>query len=189
MKKEHEKDTAPEELDNDVDFEPEEELGDIASAKAKLAKLKAELAAAKKERQEFLDGWQRCKADSVNARREALASAERISERAKDGLVLELIPVLDSFDMATGSEAWEAVDPTWKSGMEHIRNQLLDVLQGNGITRFGKIGEQFDPKKHEAIQETDEMPGLPHSIVKIIRFGYAAGDRIIRPAQVIVKAA
>ena len=173
--------------EQDVDFEPDEELGAEASGKARLKKVREELEQAKKERQEYLDGWQRCKADSINARKEALAAADRAAERAKENYLHELLPVLDSFDMATGNEAWEAVDPTWKGGIEQIRNQLLDVLLRNGLKRFGKVGELFDPMRHEAIQETDDMPGEPHSIVKIIRYGYEQGGRTIRPAQVIVK--
>jgi len=182
------KERAPEELDEVVDFEPEEELGDIGAARAKLQKLKDELEKVKKERQEYLDGWQRSKADSINARKDALASAERMSERAKENFLMDIIPVLDSFDMATGNEAWDSIDAGWKSGMEHIRNQLLEVLEGNGVKRFGKIGEQFDPVRDEAVQEVDDMPGEPHSIVKILRYGYMMGERVIRPAQVIVKA-
>ena len=70
--------------EQDVDFEPEAELGDIGAAQAKLKKLKDELAEVKAQRQEYLDGWQRCKADSVNARKEMLARAERLGERAKE---------------------------------------------------------------------------------------------------------
>jgi molecular chaperone GrpE len=174
---------------DDIDFEPEDELGSAGAAMVKMQKLREELEKVKKERQEYLDGWQRCKADSINARKEALAAAERSSMRAKETFLSELIPALDSFDMATGNEAWESIDATWKSGMEHIRNQLLEVLERNGVKRFGMIGEAFEPQRHEAVQETDEMPGEPHTIVKILRYGYALGDSVLRPAQVIIKSA
>jgi len=188
MNAEHETNGAPdpEEL-HDVHFEPEEDLGDLGAAHAKLKKLRDELEKVKKERQEYLDGWQRCKADSINARKDALATAERAAERAKEAFLLEIIPVLDSFDMAMGNEAWESVDSGWKSGIEHIRNQLLEVLEHNGVKRFGAVGEQLDPHLHEAVQEVDDAPGEPHSIIKILRYGYMMGDRVVRPAHVIVK--
>jgi len=109
-------------------------------------------------------------------------------ERMKLGLLEDIIPVLDSFDMATGSEAWAEVSDGWKNGMEHVRNQLLEVLSRHGVERFGKIGERFDPRMHEAIQEVDDVAGDAHSIVKILRYGYRIADKIVRPAQVIVKA-
>ncbi|MEK7133916.1 MAG: nucleotide exchange factor GrpE [Patescibacteria group bacterium] len=186
MKKEH-NGGAPEEELPEVDFEPEEEMGGIVAAQAKLKKLKVELAKAKQERQEYLDGWQRCKADSINTRKESFTNAERMGVRAKEALVEEMIPVLDGFDMAAGSPAWESVDAQWRSGIDQIRNQLLDVLSRNGVERFGKIGDVFDHAMHEAVEERDDMAGKSGSIVRILRYGYKMNGRIVRPAQVIMK--
>ncbi|MDZ4227152.1 MAG: nucleotide exchange factor GrpE, partial [Patescibacteria group bacterium] len=107
--------------------------------------------------------------------------------KAKGDIVMELIPSLDSFDLAEGSEAWERVDAGWKKGIEHIRTQMLEVLERNGVSRFGKVGEPFDPKRHESVQESDDAPGEPHCIVKVLRSGYAVGEQVVRPAQVVVK--
>lgn len=172
---------------NDVDFEPEDELGSIGAVKAKMQKLKEELEKVKAERQEYLDGWQRCKADSVNARREALEAGERQGKRAKESLLEDFIPALDGFDMAAGSPSWETVDAGWRGGIEQIRNQLLDVLSRNGVERYGKVGDQFDHALHEAVEERDDMPGESGAILRILRYGYKSGSRILRPAQVIVK--
>jgi len=188
MNEEHDKD-APEdkELPSDVSFEPEEDLGDIGAAQAKLKKLKDELGKVKKERQDYLDGWQRCKADAINMKKDAVSSAARSAEMLREALVHDIIPVLDSFDMAAGSEQWNAVEPGWRSGMEQVRNQLVGALEGHGIKRYGKIGDMFDPALHEIVQEESEMPGEVHSIVRVIRFGYKSGDRVLRPAQVVIK--
>jgi molecular chaperone GrpE len=172
---------------NDIDFEPEDELGTIGAAKAKLQKLKDELEKVKKERSEYLDGWQRTKADMVNSRQEVMRQAQRTGERTVESFIEDLIPALDGFDLAAGSPSWESVAPEWRSGVDQIRNQLLDALSRQGVKRFGKIGDMFDHALHDAVQETDEMPGEPGSIVRILRYGYKLGDRVIRPAQVIVK--
>lgn len=185
---EHDKKRAPdEELIEDVDFEPEDELGSIGAAKAKMQKLTSELEKAKADRQEYLDGWQRCKADSVNAKKEAAQEMQRMTSRAKADVAEDLVPVLDSFDMATGTPAWESIDENWRAGMEQVRNQLLDVLSRHGIERFGKIGEMYDPHRHEAVQEIEDVAGESGSIARILRYGYKSSDRIIRPAQVIIK--
>jgi molecular chaperone GrpE len=173
-------------LHEDVDFELEEDLGDIGAARAKLQKLKAELAEVKKERQEYLDGWQRCKADSINSKREALESAERMSSRTREALIEEIIPVLDSFDMAVGGASWESVDSNWRAGIEHIRTQLLNVLERYGVTRFGKSGEDFNPHLHEAVQKDTDGSLSPNKIIKVLRFGYMSGEKVLRPAQIIV---
>jgi len=173
--------------ERDIDFEPEEELGDVAAAGAKVKKLKDELAEVKAQRQEYLDGWQRCKADSVNARKEMLASAERLGVRAKEELISDIIPALDGFDMAASSPAWEAMDAGWRSGIEQIRNQLLDVLARHGVERFGKVGEQVDHAIHETAGESDELPGDSGTVAKILRYGYKMDGKVLRAAQIIVK--
>ena len=185
---EAQKDMAPEEKPlEEVNFEPEEELGDLSAAKAKLKKLKDELVAVKKERQEYLDGWQRCKADSVNTKREAMVSSARAAEMLREALVHDIIPVLDSFDMAAGSEQWAEVNDGFRSGMENVRNQLVTALESHGVKRYGKVGDIFDPQLHDAVQEADDVAGEPHSIIRILRYGYISGDRVLRPAQVVTK--
>jgi molecular chaperone GrpE len=170
-----------------VDFEPEDELGDVGAAKAKLKKLREELERVKKERQEYLDGWQRAKADMVNSRQELLRQAERTGQRALESFIEDIIVALDGFDLAAGAAAWEAVDKEWRNGMEQIRNQFLNALQRHGVARYGKVGEKFDHALHEAVEEAEDVPGEPGPVFRILRHGYKMGDRVIRPAQVIVK--
>ncbi|HEV3245111.1 MAG TPA: nucleotide exchange factor GrpE [Candidatus Paceibacterota bacterium] len=171
----------------DIDFEPEDELGDTGAAKAKLKKLRDELAQTKKERQEYLDGWQRTKADMINSRQELLRQADRQGQRTIESFIEDLIPALDGFDIAAGSPSWDSVAPEWRSGVDQIKNQLLDTLQRHGVVRFGKVGDTFDHRLHEAVEETEGVPGESGTVFRILRHGYKLGDRIIRPAQVIVK--
>ncbi len=171
----------------DIDFEPEDELGTAGAAKAKMLKLRDELEKVKAERQEYLDGWQRCKADSVNAKKEAVIAGERQAVRRIEEFVDSLLPALDSFDMAAGSEAWATIDKGWRTGMEQVQNQLLDALVGVGVQRYGKIGDVFDHSIHDAAEERDDVAGDSGTIVRILRYGYRSGERILRPAQVIVK--
>lgn len=172
---------------DDVDFEPEDELGTVGAAKAKMQKLRDELEKVKAERQEYLDGWQRAKADTVNARKDALAQAERQAERRIEAFIEDILPALDSFDMAAASEMWAEVGDGWRSGMENVRNQLLDALKRNGVERYGKVGESYDPHIHDAVQESEDAAGASGEIVRVLRYGYRSGDRVLRPAQVIVK--
>jgi len=141
----------------EFDIEPEGDLGGISTVQEKLKKLKAELAKIKKERQEYLDGWQRCKADSINARKDSEARAMRSAELLRESLVHDIIPALDSFDMAAGNEAWAEVSDGWRSGMEYVRNQLIDALKRHGIERFGKVGDPFDPTLHDIAEEKNDV--------------------------------
>ncbi|MBI4128815.1 MAG: nucleotide exchange factor GrpE [Parcubacteria group bacterium] len=173
--------------EEEVNFEPEEELGDVGPAQAKLKKLREELEKVKKEKQEYLDGWQRAKADAINSKRESETRAARSAEILREELVHDIIPALDSFDMAAGSEAWATVSDGWKSGMERVRDQLLDALKRHGVDRYTKVGDIFNPHLHDVVQEVEDVAGASHEIVKILRYGYKAGERVLRPAQVIVK--
>jgi molecular chaperone GrpE len=168
----------------DIDFEPEDELGDVGALQAKMKKLKDELVAVKKERQEYLDGWQRAKADLINAKKEGGEALQRATSTGKEMLIEDLIPALDSFDMAMQGDAWQKVDTAWRSGVESIRSQILGALAAHGIEIFGKEGEDFDPTLHEAIQEVEG--GKLHTVAKILRGGYRTKNRILRPAQVAI---
>ncbi|KKW23446.1 MAG: Protein GrpE [Candidatus Kaiserbacteria bacterium GW2011_GWC2_52_8b] len=187
MTEEYDNQAPQEEPREEVNFEPEEELGDLGVVQAKLKKLKDELTQVKKEKQEYLDGWQRCKADSINAKREAVMSSVRAAEMLREELVHDVIPVLDSFDVAAGSEQWANLDAGWRGGMENVRSQLLDALERHGVKRFGKVGDIFDSQLHDVVQEVDDVAGEPHSIIRILRYGYRSGDRVLRPAQVVTK--
>ncbi len=180
--------TENEEFVDEMDYEPEEELGSIGAAQAKIKKLRTELKEAQAKRDEYLAGWQREKADAINMKKEAAHDAIRMAARVKAGIIEDVLPTLDSFDIAYGSAAWETVDPTWRGGIDGIRNQLLEALSKNGIERFGKVGDMLNPYLHEAVQEVSDGPGESGEIVKILRYGYKAGEHVLRPAQVIVKA-
>jgi molecular chaperone GrpE len=173
--------------ESDVDFEPEDDLGSLGAAKAKMEKLKDELEKAKEERQEYLDGWQRCKADSINAKKEAEARGARTGEALREALVHDIIPALDSFDMAAGSESWAEVGDGFRGGMEAVQSQLLSALKSHGIERYGKVGEIADPALHDVLEEQDSAAGQSHEILRVLRYGYRSGERILRPAQVIVR--
>jgi molecular chaperone GrpE len=169
---------------DDIDFEPDDEMGETGAAKAKIANLREELKEAQAKAAEYLDGWQRTKADMVNLRKESAENHARAGERGKEILVEELIPALDGFDMAMQGEAWNSVDKTWRVGIESIKGQIENVLKAHTVEIFGKEGDSFDPSLHEPIQEVEGGPS--HTIAKVFRRGYRMGNRTLRPAQVSV---
>jgi len=169
------------------DFELEGEEAGAGIQSDKLKKLRAELEKCKEEKQEYLVGWQRCKADSINARKEAMRIAERAGNRARDALIEDIIPALDSFDMAMAGDAWTKMDENWRMGMENVRSQLIGALLNQGVNSYAEIGDVFDPTLHDAVQEID-ADGESGSVAKVLRRGYRTAERIIRPAQVAIVA-
>ncbi|MEK7148662.1 MAG: nucleotide exchange factor GrpE [Patescibacteria group bacterium] len=168
---------------DDLQFESEEDLDSPALA---LKKLREKLKTCEKEKKEYLDGWQRMRADFANVKKDEETRRGEMIKFAAEGLVDDLIPVLDSFTMAfANKEAWEKVDANWRKGVEYIYAQMYSVLESRGLTEIGKVGEQVDPRTHVAIEEVlatkDEEIG---TVSEIIQKGYRLHSKVIRPAKV-----
>lgn len=157
--------------------------------KEKEAKIEeiSELEKVKAERDEYLAGWQRAKADLINFKKQNEAMMKEFRTMANEGLIEELLPVLQSFEMAfANKEAWEKADKNWRMGVEHIYNQLHSVLEQNGIKEILPLGAKFDPNLHEAVTFEKVEKEEPGTILKVIEKGYTLGSKILKPAKVIV---
>jgi len=138
-------------------------------------------AALQKERDEYLEGWQRARADFANYKKQ---EAERMGEAMKyatEDIVSDLIRVLDSFDL--GLTALEKEGKAEK-GMYMIRAQLEDTLKRRGLERILiKLGDPYDPAIAESIGEVvAELP--PGSVAEEIEPGYRLLGKVVRPARV-----
>ena len=172
---------------DDVSFEETNEEGEVDS-RTTIKKLREKIKKLEGEKQEYLDLSQRTRADYANYKKEV--DANRISDRkfATKRFIEELLPVLDAYDMAqANTEAWEKVDKNWRMGIEYIFNQFKTVLEGEGVTQFGKLGETFDPLLHESMQSVEVIDEKDdEKILKILQNGYKIQDSILRPARVHV---
>lgn len=174
------KTTSHDESIDDIDFEPD-------AAGDRISKLKQELEACKAERQEYLDGWQRLKADTVNARRELENRQKRATDSAKASILKDFLVAMDSFDMARAGNAWESVDAAWRQGMEGVASQLEAAFAQHGVERFGSVGEPFNPTLHEAIAHVPPSGDIVDGhVAAVVRSGWKMGDSVLRPAQVSV---
>jgi len=187
MKDEEEKiDINKEEEFTDVEFLPSTEDGDDLPVKDVVGKLRADLAQVRKDKEEYLTGWQRAKADYVNLQKEMDQVRANTSLLTKEKIVEGLLPAIDSFDMAmSNKEAWEKVDQNWRTGVEYIYQQIIGGLSNVGVEIIDKLNVKFDPSLHESIESvsTDDQ-SKDHMIAKVTQAGYKIGDRVIRPARV-----
>lgn len=175
-----------ESLDNEeVVFEPEQEemtlSGSSKKDKEKIQKLEA-------EKQEYLDGWQRSRAELVNAKKQYEDERKLFVGIGKQSILEDIIPILDNFDAAfSNKEAWEATPVTWRIGIEYIHKQFMTALENHGVTIYGSAGDTFDAVKHEPLEmvPTDDE-SMKNKLVAVVQKGYALGDKIIRPAKVKV---
>lgn len=180
----------PNEIPNEI---PEEELifeseDGTATFEEKLQKLKERLKRCESDRGEYLAGWQRAKADFLNARREEEKQRASAHEFAEMEFLRELIPLLDSFRKAFEQAAqWQKTDEQWRLGIEGIRGQLQQILERHNVRTFASKGEPFDPSVHEALEVTDTDKESEHQMVlEELRPGYFFNERLLRPAQVRV---
>lgn len=178
----------PEELsvDGDMTYVESTEDGEALSNKDVSKKNREDLKICRKEKEEYLTGWQRAKADYINLQKELDATRLSASVFAKEKMARNLMPALDSFDMAFGNKpAWEKVDKNWRMGVEYIYSQLMTGLSDSGVEKIDKVGVPFDPNLHQSIAtvETDKEK-QDHTVESIIQVGYKIGERVIRPARV-----
>ncbi|MBP6911577.1 MAG: nucleotide exchange factor GrpE [Candidatus Pacebacteria bacterium] len=157
--------------------------------KATLKKLRKDTKDAKKEKDEYLDNWQRERAEFANYRREETQRLSRAEIKGKEAIVEYILPALDSFDMAIANkEVWEKVDANWRVGVEYIRSQITTALETAGVTVLTpSIGSVFDPNEQECfgLEEVDEKE-KDNTISTIVQKGYKLGNKILRPARVKV---
>ncbi len=168
--------------EEDITFEQDNETRENTApdAKAKIAKLKAEIEKLKAEKQQYLDNWQRDKAEFINARKRDEESKADFLKFAAAGFVEELLPIIDSFESALKHEGQN-------DGVTMIHNQFKSVLKKQGIEEFGEINDSFDPAKHQAIgnMETTEAE-KDQTIAEVLQKGYSIHGKVIRPAMVRV---
>jgi len=147
------------------------------------AELEAKLAEAEKQRDEYLSGWQRAKADFINYKKEEMRHLEEVARYGSEDLIKDLISVLDNFDL--GLRTLEKAGPVEK-GIYLIRSQIEDILKKRGLEKVSvKPGDEFDPMIAEAMAEVPSTQPAG-SIVEEIEPGYRLHDKILRPARVII---
>jgi molecular chaperone GrpE len=161
----------------------------------KLKKLREKLKKCESEKQEYLAGWQRARADFINARKEEGENRQEFLKFCESNLIIEFLALADSFDSLFKMEKIDparniisnGIDKNWRTGIENLYGQLMNILKSRGIEIIESEGKIFNPEEHESIGEikvdSKEKEGI---IVEVLRKGYKMYNKIIRPAQVRV---
>ena len=132
--------------------------------------------------EDYLALAQRIQADFENYRKRAAREAAAAGERAKSGLVRELLPIVDNLERALASA--EEGEQHLAEGVRLVHSELIAVLERNGIQQFDPSGEKFDPAEHEALSVRDE--GEVGLVLDVVEKGYRANGTVLRPARVVV---
>lgn len=167
-----------------LEYDPSDEEGNTDGV---VKKLKAKIKDLETTKTEYLNGWQRAQADFVNYKKDENERIGRIKEISEERLITDLLPALDSYDMAfANKDAWEKVDANWRVGIEYIHSQILKVLEDYGVVSISaKVGDKFDPNIHQPIDKIEtEDKDKDETISSIVQTGYKIKDKVLRPARV-----
>jgi molecular chaperone GrpE len=158
------------------------EMSDVL-APEEIQQFEADLAALQRERDEWLDTTKRLQADFENYRKRVVREQTALVERASEGLVEQLLPVLDNFEL-TLQNVDASADEQIRKGVELVYADLIAVLEKNGLERIDALGAPFDPNEHEAVMQED---GDGEPIVgQVLRTGWKLKGRVLRPSMVKV---
>lgn len=133
--------------------------------------------------QSYLTSWQRERADFQNFKRRTEQDKSEYQRLANLALVLNILPAADDLQRALENVDPNVAGENWVEGIRQIQRKFDGALQASGVIEIAAQGEPFDPAKHEAI---GQAPGDPDTVVRVLQRGYTMGDRVIRPAMVMV---
>lgn len=142
--------------------------------------IKKQLEESQTKASEYLAGWQRARADFLNYKKEEMERIENFMKYSVEEIVLKLLPILDSFNMALNQS--EKKD----EGFLQIKKQMEDFLKGFGVEEVKTVGEKFDPNFHEAIDTIEAEGKESGEIVEESQKGYIMNGKLLRPARVKV---
>jgi molecular chaperone GrpE len=142
----------------------------------------SELENLREENARLEDRYKRALADLDNYRKRTARDLERRIDESREAVIRDWLDVVDSIDRALRIEPENPV----ADGLRQVLEQMEAILARQGVQRTGRTGERFDPERHEAVgvHQTDDVPD--QTIVDLARSGYTMGDRVMRPAEVIV---
>ncbi|MEI6580664.1 MAG: nucleotide exchange factor GrpE [bacterium] len=173
------------ELDSEVlEFEFNEDGEE--DLKKTIKKLRSDLKLCKKEKDEYLAGWQKERADFVNYKKQEEARKLNFSESLRERILARFLTVIDSFNMAfSNKETWEKVDENWRKGIEYIYAQMNTIFEEYGVKPVGEVGESFDPNIHQSVEMVETLKKEEdHKVCEVVQKGYKLGERVIRAARV-----
>jgi molecular chaperone GrpE len=154
--------------------------GELAALSQELDKVKAQAA-------EYLDGWQRSRAELANARKRFEKERGEAGQLANSILLRRVLPALDDLDRAMSTLPPDLADHSWVNGIALVQRKFLAALESADVKPIDlKPGDKFDPAKHEAVTHEENEQYKESEIIAEVQKGYWLGEQVLRPAMVRV---
>lgn len=157
-----------------------------AAPEEAMASLRQELEDAQARQAEYLDGWQRARAELANARKRFQREQGQAYDSARADILVRLLPIVDDFQRALENVPEEASNDPWLEGIRLIERNFQHVLEQEGVSAIADAGQEFDPFLHQAVthEPSDSVPA--GHIISALRTGYRMGEQVLRPSMVRV---
>ncbi|MDY0340869.1 MAG: nucleotide exchange factor GrpE [Coriobacteriia bacterium] len=169
-----------------VDPELEQDLG--AGFEFRGDQLEDELEVARKEAGRHLETAQRLQAEFDNFRKRVTREQEDALKRAGQRIITEVLPALDNLERALAHAEESGETTEFVTGVQMVRQQILDVFGKEGVERIDPVGEAFDPNEHQAVGQVKREDVPEGTCVEMYQCGYRMHGRVLRPAAVVVSA-
>lgn len=151
-----------------------------------LETLRSELAEIEQKADEYLRLAQRTQADFINYRRRVEDERAQQTREANIAYIQRLLPVLDDFERALANAAPEELESNWGKGIQLVERNVRGLLAADEVQRIAAEGAEFNPREHEGVGRQPSADVPEGHVLYVVRQGYRKGDRVIRPAQVII---
>ena len=143
----------------------------------------ADVATLREQADTYFKNWQRSAADFINFKRRVEQERGEHARLASAALIINLLPVFDDLDRAVGTVDAHLAGLNWVQGIVAIHKKFTALLEAMAVTEVPAEGQQFDPMRHEAV---GKQPGPAERVLYVVQKGYQLGEKVIRPAMVIV---
>jgi molecular chaperone GrpE len=165
----------------------EEQVEQVAEEpEDEIAVLLQELEESKEKQAEYLDGWQRARAELANARKRFQREQQQAYTNARADVLVRLLPIMDDLERAFGSVPQDLSDVNWIEGIKLVLRKFEQLLKQEGVALIEAADQEFDPYYHQAVtHEPSETVPSGH-VIEEIQKGYKVDDRVLRPSIVRV---
>jgi molecular chaperone GrpE len=183
--KEAKESLALEETPAETEPSPERDEGSTEEVD-ELRALRQEFEEQKAKAAEYLDGWQRARAEFANYKKRIEKEQEDMIKSANGAFITRLLPVMDDFERAFQTLPLDLMDMTWLEGIALILRKLQMLLVQEGVTVIETEGRLFDPTLHQAVTHEESEEHEEGQIIGEVQKGYKMGDKVLRPSLVRV---
>jgi molecular chaperone GrpE len=148
--------------------------------------LKEEIVALQQQSEEYLDGWQRERADFANYKKRTDRERQQMRLDISGAIIRRYLEIVDDLERALQNKPTEGEGATWAEGIELVYRKFLTALEAEGVVLMEATNQEFDPNLHEAISQEPSEDFESGQVIEVVRNGYMIGERVLRPATVRV---